>query len=520
MSSPDFQLIFKSLVTNSEGNIVENEKNEILCIVEDSLGNHRKIFLERTNLEGACLIPVSDFDTSINHINQNHPTNPTNLSNINECSIWKTSKSQTEKDHNATLLLLKLRLEYDKEFSDKKTVKNTIWSKISTQLNNSGYFVSEGTVGREKVRQKLSNLQTSFQKYLQKRNQTGEGFVENPQYFEELDKILGSKHKVSPPFVIDSEIYDKIEESKIESTPKPGTSKQSSDDAGSQAGSSSCSDITNNRPNKFTSTKKTVRPQKEKERIISVMKTMHAETIEERRREFNAVIDLMNKENNQRHEEIMAILRTLGSEQKHSTPTESSRRDGIVKVAEAPTGILAKSENRRTRNILSRVSYLPKDSTVLAKRTPGPSLAYTLGVARRHKHCYPVTTRSRRAVHEFQTSSQEENSPKSESPNTIGTNHPQVAHSAEEDSPPIQLQTQAKARVLRTSSELTSKEGDEQVRVAGNCCSSRPGFTVTVRRSYVSWGTAVVPGQSSPRPYAALLRYLLLLPRTRHGELL
>ncbi|KAJ8910314.1 hypothetical protein NQ315_012235, partial [Exocentrus adspersus] len=28
--------------------------------------------------------------------------------------------------------------------------------------------------------------------------------------------------------------------------------------------------------------------------------------------------------------------------------------------------------------------------------------------------CYPVTTRSRRAVHEFQTSSQEENPPKSE----------------------------------------------------------------------------------------------------------
>ncbi|KAJ8912159.1 hypothetical protein NQ315_006123 [Exocentrus adspersus] len=57
----------------------------------------------------------------------------------------------------------------------------------------------------------------------------------------------------------------------------------------------------------------------------------------------------------------------------------------------------------------------------------------------------------------------------------------------------------------RTSTELTSQEGDEQVRVAGNCCSSRPEFAVTVRRSYVSWGTAVVFGQSSPRPYAAPL---------------
>ncbi|KAJ8914377.1 hypothetical protein NQ315_017467 [Exocentrus adspersus] len=57
----------------------------------------------------------------------------------------------------------------------------------------------------------------------------------------------------------------------------------------------------------------------------------------------------------------------------------------------------------------------------------------------------------------------------------------------------------------KTSTELTSQEGDEQVRVAGNCCSSRPEFAVTVRRSYVSWGTAVVFGQSSPRPYAAPL---------------
>ncbi|KAJ8912225.1 hypothetical protein NQ315_009049 [Exocentrus adspersus] len=39
------------------------------------------------------------------------------------------------------------------------------------------------------------------------------------------------------------------------------------------------------------------------------------------------------------------------------------------------------------QQIQDRYSYLPKDSksTVLAKRTPGPSLAYTLGVARRNK---------------------------------------------------------------------------------------------------------------------------------------
>ncbi|KAJ8915700.1 hypothetical protein NQ315_000634 [Exocentrus adspersus] len=54
-------------------------------------------------------------------------------------------------------------------------------------------------------------------------------------------------------------------------------------------------------------------------------------------------------------------------------------------------------------------SYQPKDSKspVLTRRTPGPCLAYTLGVARRNKQLLAGN-------HTLQTSSQEENSPKSE----------------------------------------------------------------------------------------------------------
>ncbi|KAJ8910518.1 hypothetical protein NQ315_012815, partial [Exocentrus adspersus] len=142
----------------------------------------------------------------------------------------------------------------------------------------------------------------------------------------------------------------------------------------------------------------------------------------------------------------------------------------------------------------------------------------------------PVTTHSRRAVHEFQTSSPEENSPKSEryppptdlqsgvfrqsagfatEPAAQTPAKAQVYPGHSKAKEPVADQPLPQADVLpasqRTSTELTSQEGDEQVRVAGNCCSSRPEFAVTVRRSYVSWGTAVVFGQSSPRPYAAPL---------------
>ncbi|KAJ8916410.1 hypothetical protein NQ315_014621 [Exocentrus adspersus] len=44
----------------------------------------------------------------------------------------------------------------------------------------------------------------------------------------------------------------------------------------------------------------------------------------------------------------------------HRSPPRAAAETKLSKVTEAPTGILAKSENRRTRNILSRV-YPPTD---------------------------------------------------------------------------------------------------------------------------------------------------------------
>ncbi|KAJ8911685.1 hypothetical protein NQ315_017137, partial [Exocentrus adspersus] len=189
-----------------------------------------------------------------------------------------------------------------------------------------------------------------------------------------------------------------------------------------------------------------------------------------------------------------------------------------------PEGILglqlvnATNEKAHIRD--SMYSYLPKDSksTVLATRTPGPSLAYTLGVARRHKQllagnhtqqtCRPRVPdqQSRRKFAQVRKSAGFATELAAQTPAKA-----QIYPGHSKAKEPVADQPLPQADVppasQRTSTELTSQEGDEQVRVAGNCCSSRPEFAVTVRRSYVSWGTAVVFGQSSPRPYAAPLPF-------------
>jgi hypothetical protein len=65
-----------------------------------------------------------------------------------------------------------------------------------------GYSVGEG--GREKCRQKFANLQSSYLRTKEKRRRTGEEKVQDSPYFQEMDAILGDKHKTQPLLVIDS----------------------------------------------------------------------------------------------------------------------------------------------------------------------------------------------------------------------------------------------------------------------------------------------------------------------------
>ncbi|KAG5884020.1 hypothetical protein JTB14_014795 [Gonioctena quinquepunctata] len=94
--------------------------------------------------------------------------------------VWKTSKNQTDRDRETTKFFLDLRKNYDKEFADKTTNKNSVWAQIGKIMDDNGFFVGDGIDGREKYRQKFSNIQASYIKYVDKRKQTGEGKIVKP----------------------------------------------------------------------------------------------------------------------------------------------------------------------------------------------------------------------------------------------------------------------------------------------------------------------------------------------------
>lgn len=62
-------------------------------------------------------------------------------------------------------------------------------------MNEIGFNVGNGAEGREKCRQKFSNLQGSHVKTLEKQKSTGKEQVKLPPYFEEVYEILGENTK-------------------------------------------------------------------------------------------------------------------------------------------------------------------------------------------------------------------------------------------------------------------------------------------------------------------------------------
>lgn len=235
------------------------------------------------------------------------------------CELWKTSKTQSQKDHEATLILLDLRKQFDKDFLDKKSAKNIIWKKIADHMNNMGFYVGQGTDGREKVRQKFANLQTSYMKFIQKRKLTGEGAIDTPPYYNEINEILGDKHKVCPPIIIDSEIDNETKGDTKENERMPCSTNKNkvkmpqpyTVDSNS-CGSSSSTPVTSK--NRFMEIKKSCRPQKE--RVVDVMKDIHKENIERRKEEFTTLVELLREESKQRHIEVMALINSV--KKKHS----------------------------------------------------------------------------------------------------------------------------------------------------------------------------------------------------------
>lgn len=303
---------------------------------------------EKENVDqgSSSLNPNDDANTSNN---TNSTSNIISTCSGSSSTLWKSSKNVTSEDREATKVFLELRKQYDPQFRDKKTSKNTLWQKINDTMKEMGFYIGDGVIGRERCRQKFCNLQTSYLKAKQRRKRTGEGVIILPPFFEELDELLSGNHKVNPVLIIDT--YDantKESESNSESrkgrilerkfteaesdtvrsvTGSPSTNRLNIPGCSKEINKSNISPINVERKteleniqasssssNRFNNTVRTVRPNKNY--IIDTIKTINEENREARRAELSSILEAFNKESEQRHNEVMALIGAMSHKRK------------------------------------------------------------------------------------------------------------------------------------------------------------------------------------------------------------
>lgn len=101
---------------------------------------------------------------------------------------WSTKRT-SKSDHEAIILLLELRKKKAKQFADKTTRKAKLWADIGKEIITEGYNLGETPA--EKCRQKFTNLQKAYTKYINNQKITGSEKMEIPPFFEEMNEILG-----------------------------------------------------------------------------------------------------------------------------------------------------------------------------------------------------------------------------------------------------------------------------------------------------------------------------------------
>lgn len=273
-----------------------------------------------------------------NELNKNKKV-PGSCSGSGESTLWR-SKHGNQIDHEATLAFLALRKEYQDKFIDKKTCKNSVWSEIRDKMNSMGYFVGEGISGKEKVRQKFANLQAAYFRTKEKRKQTGEGKVQDSPYFEQMDAILGDQHKTEPVLLIDSlnvtvssqlESLPFLEQKRSSLSPQPSCNKSctsvSSNDLDDD-GDVHLNDSKSLEANRFTSNKRTVRPLTPRNKILDDLLKIQQENQRSRNEEFKTMYTMFTEQAAQRHEETMALIKSLqGNSSRRSSKRKADSDD-------------------------------------------------------------------------------------------------------------------------------------------------------------------------------------------------
>jgi hypothetical protein len=255
-------------------------------------------------------------------------------------SLWRSSKRPTQQDHQATLTLLALRRELDNEFTNKKNVKLDLWMRVANKLNELGFFVGHGVEGRDRCKTKFHNLQSMYMKTVDLRKRTGQGKIKLPPYFEELDAIFHDKHKANPVFSIDSTTLNQHPISSTSTTTSSshtdlgdvsdsGTTRSAAPSPIALLSNTAFSphpETSDDTQGRFKNIKKSVKPTSKQEllqELLHIQKTTQAQ----RQAEFQTIIELMNKQSEQRHQQIMALLGAQDKKRPKKRRHESSSSD-------------------------------------------------------------------------------------------------------------------------------------------------------------------------------------------------
>ncbi|XP_050307426.1 uncharacterized protein LOC126744120 [Anthonomus grandis grandis] len=226
---------------NLNGIMIEVDEDTASMLERDLVfrENYEKAVRKQLNLSE---ILRDDEGNAINNSQNNaYKENKTELVPEDTQLVW-CSKKPSPRDIQATYTFLELRAKYASEFDDKKNTKNTIWQKIVIEMNNNNFFVGLGSEATERCRKKIANLQSAYMKYQDERRKTGQGKVQKPPFYDELDQILGSKDKVTPSILIDRVSVNNINPTVFEPVAGPSTEQE------------------NKRPNKYESVKTTSKP--------------------------------------------------------------------------------------------------------------------------------------------------------------------------------------------------------------------------------------------------------------------
>lgn len=292
---------------------VDGETAELLESDEQFRKNYEtaisKIFSNNTDTNNVAAISQEFSSNTDTNNDQQEITNSL---------VWTSKKSSSE-DVEATILLLNMRKKFSSKFDDQKHPKIHLWQEIANHLNSKKFFVGEGIDGAERCRKKFSNLQATYVKYKDKKHQTGEGKVLKPPFLEEMEEIFQYKDKFNPPIIIDS-IKTKHETSTdttIRSDNKncPSSSKEN-------LSPSVSTDSDNDPINKFQNIRRSTKPDRDK--LLSNLIEVQKKDIEERRSEFGRIMSFLETTSNQRHEQIMALLKNKESKKRKRHDSDSS----------------------------------------------------------------------------------------------------------------------------------------------------------------------------------------------------